>query len=57
MLAAVVLAGALRAELLRAGPAVLALALRLSSTDSVTSSITAMGALSPLRGPTLVIRV
>ena len=35
----------------------LALAFLLSSTDSVTSSINAMGALSPLRGPTLVIRV
>jgi len=32
------------------------LAFLLSSTDSVTSSIIAIGALSPLRGPTLVMR-
>src|SRR5215212_8194095 len=40
-----------------AGLTLLAFAFLLSSTDSVTSSITAIGALSPLRGPTLVMRV
>src|SRR5215211_3583692 len=40
-----------------AGLTLLAFAFLLSSTDSVTSSITTIGALSPLRGPTLVIRV
>jgi len=40
-----------------AEPLPLALFLRDSSTDSVMTSITAIGALSPLRGPILVIRV
>ena len=40
-----------------AGAATLAFAFLLSSTDSWTNSINAIGALSPLRGPTLVIRV